>query len=282
MNRRPLARILALSLSVAVPAAPAAAQSWSDVSGPTVGAPRSIGKYNNGCIAGAVALPFDGPGYQVIRTKRRRYFGHPVLIRYLKTFAASLAARGLGSVFVADMNQPRGGPMPSGHASHQSGLDADVWLRLNPAPIEAPPDRREDVRAVSMVASGGLSVDGNWTPAHVEMVKLAASFPEVARIFVNAAIKRALCDAAGKDRAWLRKVRPWYGHVAHMHVRLECPADSAQCTPQDPPPAGDGCGAELDWWFTDEALNPRKQKPTGPRPPRPPLPAACQALVAQP
>lgn len=260
--------------------APAVAQSWSDVGGPTAGAPRSIGKYNNGCIAGAVAMPFDGPGYQVIRTRRHRYYGHPVLIRYLQTFAASLAARGLGTVFIADMNQARGGPMPSGHASHQTGLDADVWLRLNPAPIAAPPQQREDVAAVTMVAANGLSVNGNWTAAHVETVKLAASFPEVARIFVNAAIKRALCDAAGNDRAWLRKVRPWYGHAAHMHVRLECQPGSPECQPQDPPAAGDGCGAELDWWFTDEALHPRGA--SGPKPPRPPMPSACMAVLAQP
>jgi penicillin-insensitive murein DD-endopeptidase len=103
----------------------------------------------------------------------------------------------------------------------------------------------------------------------------------VARIFVNPAIKRALCREAGPDRAWLAKIRPWWGHNYHFHVRLSCPRGESECRDQALPPPGDGCGKELDWWFTEEALHP------APSPPRKPLrladlPQACAALVATP
>ena len=101
------------------------------------------------------------------------------------------------------------------------------------------------------------------------MIKAAAKDPRVERIFVNAAIKKALCREAGSDRGWLGKVQPWWGHDYHFHVRLGCPADDAECTPQPPRPADDGCGKELDHWFTDAILHP-KPSPTPPKP-RPPL-----------
>ncbi len=64
------------------------------------------------------------------------------------------------------------------------------------------------------------------------MIKLAAQDNDVTRIFVNPAIKQQLCLDAGTDRDWLRKVRPWFQHRAHMHVRLRCPADSLECEDQ--------------------------------------------------
>ena len=40
---------------------------------------------------------------------------------------------------------------------------------------------------------------------------------------VNPAIKKALRRGAGRDRAWLSKVRPWYGHDYHFHDPLLLP-----------------------------------------------------------
>ncbi len=108
------------------------------------------------------------------------------------------------------------------------------------------------------------------------LIKLAAQDSEVTRIFVNPAIKKQLCRAAGPDRAWLTKVRPWFGHRAHMHVRLRCPADSRECQEQAPPPSGDGCGAELESWFLPPG--PGTGKPPVKKAP-PPLPPSCQTLL---
>ncbi len=95
--------------------------------------------------------------------------------------------------------------MMTGHASHQVGLDADIWLSPMP-PRELTRAEREEMSATMVVADDRRDVDPKvWTPGHFAVIKAAASDPEVQRIFVNAAIKRALCREAGSDRAWLRK-----------------------------------------------------------------------------
>jgi len=208
-----------------------------------ISGPGVIGSYSKGCLARAEALPLDGPHWQVMRTSRNRYWGHPSLIAFIKTLAERESQAGWQGLLVGDLGQPRGGPSPTGHASHQIGLDVDIWL--TPAPARRYSDaERETTPAPSMLQAQSIEVDHNvFTPAHAELIKRAAQFGEVERIFVNPGIKKALCDRAGSDRDWLAKVRPWRGHDEHMHVRLRCPAGETMCTSQDEPPAGDGCGA---------------------------------------
>ena len=140
--------------------------------------------------------------------------------------------------------------------------------------------------ATMVVADSRKDVDPNvWTPAHFNIIKAAAGDPLVERVFVNAAIKKKLCEMAGPDRAWLQKVRPYWEHDYHFHVRIKCPEDSPECKHQDPVPAGDGCGKELDWWFTDAVLHPKP--PPVPEKPRPPLrmadlPPACYHVLRAP
>jgi penicillin-insensitive murein endopeptidase len=234
-------------------------------------------------LAGAVALPINGATWQVMRLSRNRNWGHPTLIAFLERLAAKAKKIGWNGLLVGDLSQPRGGPMPSGHNSHQVGLDADIWFTPMPS-RKLSREQREDVSAVDMVREDRLDVDPEvWTHERTELIRTAAREPEVERIFVNAAIKKALCREAGEDRDWLAKVRPWSGHDHHFHVRILCPADSPQCKPQPPPEPGDGCGHELDYWFSDAVIHPAP--PT--EPPKPPLtlaelPAACRALVTTP
>jgi penicillin-insensitive murein DD-endopeptidase len=200
-----------------------AKQLFGSVPVPAEMAPRAIGSYAKGCLAGAVALPLDGPNWQVMRLSRNRNWGHPVLIDYIKKLSADAARDGWPGLLVGDLAQPRGGPMLTGHASHQIGLDGDIWLIPMPD-YQLSVEEREKKSAVSMLMTGRLAVDqSKWTDLQPRVLKRAASYPEVARIFVSAAIKQQLCQTAGSDRAWLRKIRPWYGHDAHFHVRLECP-----------------------------------------------------------
>ncbi len=224
--------------------------------------PRVIGGYADGCLAGAVALPIDGPTWQVMRLSRNRNWGHPSLIRFLERYApkAAQAAHWPG-VLIGDLSQPRGGPALSGHASHQVGLDVDVWL--TPMKDYLSREERETFWAANFVASDGKEVDRKlWTAGQAALIRQAALDPDVERIFINAAIKKELCQKAGSDRSWLHKVRPWYRHQDHLHIRLRCPPGNPECKPQPSPPSEEGCGKELDFWFTEGVLHPKP--PSGP------------------
>ena len=246
---------------------------------------RSIGFYAKGCLAGALALPINGKTWQVMRLSRNRMWGHPDLIRLLERVSDKGAKVGWPGLLVGDLSQARGGPMLTGHASHQVGLDADIWLTPMPS-RELTREEREEMSATDMVASHKKDIDpAVWTPAHVAIIKTAAREPQVERIFVNAAIKKALCRDAGSDRAWLEKVRPMWGHNYHFHIRMRCPADNPGCKAQEPPGNGDGCGKDLDWWFRDAIINP--PPPKEPPKPRPSLkmadlPPACRQVLLAP
>jgi penicillin-insensitive murein endopeptidase len=246
---------------------------------------RTIGFYAKGCLAGGVALPINGETWQVMRLSRNRNWGHPSLLEFLERLADQAPKTGWHGLLIGDMSQPRGGPMLAGHASHQVGLDVDIWLTPMPD-HELSRAEREEMMATMVVAEDRKDVDPKvWTPAHVAVIKAAAEDPHVARMFVNAAIKKALCRDAGNDRAWLSKVQPWWGHDWHFHVRLNCPPDNRECEPQPPRPAGDGCGKELDHWFAHLPPHP-KPDPT-PSKPRPgpkmaDLPAACRQVLLAP
>jgi penicillin-insensitive murein DD-endopeptidase len=252
---------------------------------PLPGPARAIGSYADGCMAGAEALPITGPTWQVMRLSRNRNWGNPELLAFIERLGANAKKAGWNGLLIGDMAQPRGGPMITGHASHQIGLDADIWFTPMPDHVLSREEREMD-GAVNMVAPDGLDVDHKvWTPTRTALVKAAAQDPEVTRIFVNAAIKKEMCSEAGSDRDWLAKVRPWWGHAEHFHVRLACPADSTDCKPQPPVPPGDGCGHALDYWFKESTLHPAPPK-VPPKPSHPltlkGLPAACRAVVMAP
>lgn len=256
-------------------------------------AARAIGTYARGCLAGAVALPVDGPAWQAMRLSRNRNWGHPTLVKLVEQLALDSKERdGWPGLLVGDISQPRGGPMLTGHASHQLGLDADVWL--TPMPNRRLTRReREDIAATSMLDSTDIAVDPKvFTPGHVQLIKRAASYPQVERVLVHPAIKKALCEAAGTDRAWLGKVRPIQGHYYHFHIRIGCPAGSAGvCKPQVPVTGDDGCGKEVEEWIARVTPykgppKPRPPRPPGYKPPPPPppitmasLPDACTAVL---
>ena len=255
---------------------------------PSLGKAMAIGYYPRGCLQGGVELPVDGPNWQVMRLSRNRNWGHPELIHFLQKFAP-LAAKATGwkGILIGDMAQPRGGPLPFGHMSHQIGLDVDIWFMPEPD-HELSKKEREDTSATNLVAADGKHVNPQtWTPQVVAFIKTAAEQPEVERVLANAAIKKELCRVENKGHdAWMAKVRPWYGHADHIHVRLKCPADSPNCRKQAPVPPGDGCSAkELDFWFKDSILHPRPS----PQPAKPPraltladLPPACKNVLDAP
>src|SRR5262245_38981071 len=112
-----MAMLLALLLGVTTP--------FAMVKTPTRGPAHSIGGYSAGCIEGAVALPKRGSGFKVVHPERKRMFGHPLLVGLIRDVGKKVAKLHL-TLGVGDLAQPRGGPAPSGHASHQTGLDVDL------------------------------------------------------------------------------------------------------------------------------------------------------------
>ncbi|BFU59183.1 MULTISPECIES: penicillin-insensitive murein endopeptidase [Rodentibacter] len=258
----------------------ASPQDWQQIKRPIPsddGKAKPIGSYSNGCIIGAQALPAKGEGYQVIRMNRNRYYGHPDMIRYLKRLGEKAKAAGLPTILVGDIAMPGGGRFLTGHASHQMGLDADIWLRMG-----AMSDKdalNSDGKGLLVVNRQAQRVDERvWNNHHATLIKLATADPNVTRIFVNPAIKLKLCQTAGNDRGWLHKIRPWFGHDSHFHVRLKCPADAAYCEDQAPIPAGDGCGDELYSWFEPKKTSAGANKPKV----IPPEPFLCQQVLSSP
>ena len=257
---------------------------------PAVLPARAIGFYSKGCLAGGIAIPADGPTWQAMRLSRNRRWGHPDLITLVEKLSREAAAQdGWPGLLVGDIAQPRGGPMLSGHASHQVGLDADVWLTPMPGRILSVTER-ENMSATSMLKKNTLFVDDKlWTPAHARLLMRAASYPEVERIFIHPGIKKKLCDTWTGSRAAMGKLRPYYGHHYHFHIRIKCPPGVSGCKDQNPPPSGSGCDKSLAWWFTDEPWAPAKPKKKDDKP-KPKkreiqlsdLPSACVAVAAAP
>jgi penicillin-insensitive murein endopeptidase len=268
-----------------VAAAAAVARLWNHQRSPAPGPPRAIGAYAAGCLQGAKALAQTGPGYETLRRSRHRYFGHPDLIDFIARLGAAAEAQQLPWVAIGDLSQARGGPTPSGHRSHQSGLDVDVAY-APPAKLRgghlAPADREHpllpavvDLRTNEMTAT--------WNSRIVRLLAIAAGDPAVERIFVHPAVRRALCAGPERHAPWLVRLRPWWGHHDHFHVRLKCPTASPLCQPQEPAPLepDEGCGATLQWWFNPaaESAHARRNAPQD-SPPPPVLPSACSGLVS--
>jgi penicillin-insensitive murein endopeptidase len=253
---------------------------WQSFQSPVPGDPSSIGSYSAGCLMGARALPLNGKGYAVMRPSRARYYGHTKLLEFIESLAGKMQSSRLPLLLVGDLGRPRGGPMLSGHASHQSGLDVDLWFTM----LKKRPKKKErETRGADSYVTRDLKMKRTWNNQHRRLVALAAEAAEVDRIFVHAAIKRDLCQHFPKAD-WLYKLRPWWGHDDHLHVRLKCPEGNVNCQSQEAlDPAQDQCeGEELAWWFSEEAaaewtamLAKRSARVF------PTLPEACQSLTEE-
>lgn len=266
-----------LSLSATAPSESQLFTKWAKVKKPTQGPSQSIGAYDAGCLLGAQKLLADGKGFALMRPSRKRNYSHPELQTFLQTLGEKLQEKKMPLLLVGDASPPRGGPMRSGHASHQTGLDVDLWLKMS----EKRPTRgqRESWGAPSFV-QGRKTLRKTWTKTQTDLIATALAIPSVNRIFVSPPIKRYFCDNY-KDNEWLYKLRAWWGHEEHIHVRLNCPAENPNCTSQTPLNSTEnGCGTELDWWYSKEA-DENWEKMRADRTPRafPQLPEACQTLV---
>ena len=287
--RWPVAALCAVLALGGLPAAGQEPAAKTLFSSQTAAAPlpaQPFGSYARGCLAGAQQLPETGPHWQAMRLGRNRNWGHPITLDFIRDLAGFAARQpGWRGLYIGDISQPRGGPMASGHASHQMGLDVDIWM-LPPQRLDLSRSARENISSQSMRRANGAYVNALWGASHHAIIEAAAKDPRVARIFIFPGAKLQMCKDATGNRDWLRKLRPWWGHHAHFHVRLACPKDAQGCENQPAPPAGDGC-AEAAQWQAD-ILNPPPPRPDAPKP-KPKralqladLPASCRAVLAAP
>ncbi|MEY4870717.1 MAG: hypothetical protein RLZZ563_47 [Pseudomonadota bacterium] len=286
---------LTFALAASAMAETKANQLFGAADTPTSNRPMPYGSYAKGCADGLVELPETGPTWQAMRLSRNRNFGHPALIEYLVDLSQAARQVGWAGLYIGDISQPRGGPMTSGHASHQIGLDADIWM-LPPRRLDLSIAEREEISSIPVRSADQLSVTDNWTPSHHALLKAAASDGRVDRIFVAAAVKIEMCRTATRaDRKWLQKIRPIQGHDTHFHVRLKCPRGARACETQTPTVSelsngGDGCDETLMWWVSDAYLNPKPDPNAEPAPPqRGPrdyvmadLPRQCRDVLSSP
>jgi penicillin-insensitive murein DD-endopeptidase len=284
-------RIMAAVIALGV-ATPEVAQSqelaknlFGSMQLPAAGTPKSYGFYSKGCFTGGMAIATDGDHWQAMRLSRNRRWGHPKMISLIEKFADDAAKDGWPGLLIGDVSQPRGGPMTTGHASHQIGLDADIWFTPMPS-RRLSSQERESLQQTSMIKKGGLTVNEKvWTASRVQLLKRAASYPEVERILVHPGIKKKLCETVTGDRTWLRKIRPFWGHDEHFHIRIGCQPGSQGCKEQAAPPPGDGCDKSLNWWFTKEPWKP-SENPDAPKArdtmKMTALPKECRAVLALP
>lgn len=269
---------LTATLLFALSPDPALANAWSEAEDPSAGPARAIGDTSAGCITGARSLPLEGDGYRVMHLERNRYYGHPELIQAIRSIGARVA-QGLGTMHVGDLGMARGGPMPFGHRSHQTGLDADVWYDLSTTLLRNADPLRSNLNAPSFLNNITHELDLRlWSDKQAQMLKATANLPSVDRIFVNPQVKQELCDSTRGDRTWLHKIRPWFYHDDHFHMRLTCPPDSPSCVRQEPIPPGDGCDGSLNWWLGRSQPAPADKKP--PPPPKPVMPAECRRVLS--
>ncbi len=262
---------------------------------PSTEKPQPIGSYAKGCMNGGVALPVTGPTWQVIHPKRNRNWGHPTTVSFVKRLSVAAKEIGWAGLYIGDISQPRGGPMPYGHKSHQTGLDVDIWL--TPAEqLDLNASELEKLKLISIRTKDMKETNSNWTEAHIRLLKAVALDDAVDRVFITAPAKINMCRKAGEDRSWLQKIRPMRGHHRHIHIRLRCPNDSVHCTSQRPTieqisQSRDGCDHTLEWWVTT-ALQPYKKPVSPPKKTKPKknalsykmddLPVECKSVIHNP
>lgn len=213
---------------------------------PVEGRPQAIGDYSLGCLQGAQTFTGKEKGLVLSQKKLGRYWGHPDLINLITRAGAEFDTMNK-KLIIGDLSQSRGGPTLTGHASHQTGLDVDIWFKIPKSSEEL---SLEAIETEEMKPVNELGED------QVRLIQLMTRESSVERIFLNPKFKKYLCDQSAALKLSsedLHKLRAWWGHDDHIHVRLKCPSDSPSCVSQRPVPSGDGCGEDLNWWFTDEA-----------------------------
>jgi murein endopeptidase len=168
---------------------------------------RAVGLPYAGRLVNGHPLPVRGPGFETWDPIRKqvpnrgwRRWGTGRLVRTVERVVAAYARRhpNAAPVLVGDLSRPRGGDFGPqfggiGHASHQNGLDVDVYYPRRDGRVRAP--RRPD------------QVD-------------RAAAQELVDAFVRAGAQRVFVGPSLGLRGPPRVVQVLVNHDDHLHARL--------------------------------------------------------------
>jgi penicillin-insensitive murein endopeptidase len=207
---------------------------------------EAIGYYSNGSIKHSHSIDdYKKSGVVKLFKSRGQNFGTSDIMRALTGLAKHMKTTypTIERTQIGDISAVEGGRIPR-HKSHQNGLDADVvYYRVNEL-SQSPqyPEWAEDFVVKSKLTKN-FHIERNW-----EAMKYLVHNHDVGRIFVDSAIKKALCEFANQkgelesETEVLRRLRREDAvHMHHFHLRLKCPAGSPDCESQVEPPEGHGC-----------------------------------------
>ncbi len=223
------------------------------------GKSEAIGTHNNGCILYSAELNKNGEGYKLPRIERNHNYGHPEMIALLEDYSYRVKEMLGKDLLIADISKKNGGPIFMLHSSHQTGLDADIWFTLYDDKQNLSSQDMASIKPLNMADEKLKSVSSYWGSNQEDIIKLFAQSEKVDRIFVNYNIKNYYCSKF-RNQDWQKKIRPWWGHNEHFHIRLKCPQGSEECISKGQEIKDDGCGNDLAWWFSDEAKQPKSKK----------------------
>jgi penicillin-insensitive murein DD-endopeptidase len=170
-----------------------------------------------------------------MRLSRNRNWGHPETIAFIERLSREAARQpGWNGLYIGDISQPRGGPMLTGHASHQIGLDADIWM-LPATNLRLSRAERESISSISL---RGPRAPMSTATGPARITRSSRRRGQRPRRGAHLRLSRrqgADVQRRAGNRAYLRKIRPWWGHHYHFHVRLACPRGARGCVDQDAP-----------------------------------------------
>jgi penicillin-insensitive murein endopeptidase len=181
------------------------------------------------------------------------HYAHPATLQFIRDLGAALSGHDV-PILLGDFSLPRGGPFTTRHASHTNGTDIDVWFlidsRLKERPLSVA--ERETLTSYSLAdLDGNVLISERWNDKYRLMLQVTAEDSRTHTVFVHPTIKKKLCENPVHHKPWLAKIRPWWGHDEHMHVRLGCPSDSPDCV-EKARPTNIACDETLAWWFSEE------------------------------
>ncbi len=248
--RRSLRLLLALSVLVGLEAAVASAGPvGADLPAKFKKAPfslmsLSVGHPNRGSQIRAKRLR-ESDFLEIKRGSGAHSYGHPSLVLMLDRSARQVAqaSRPRVKMLVGDLSARGGGPL-AGHASHQSGRDADVGFYVTDA--RGRPKLLDHFvafdRAGRAKDKSGLVFDDhrNWLLVQAWMKDDRAG---ISHVFVSAPLRQRLLQHAESSpklrkyveraAAFLKQPEDAAAHDDHFHVRIRCPDGQAEiCSEQ--------------------------------------------------